>query len=162
MKVRKGFVSNSSSSSFVCDVCHENVSGMDMGLIDAQMFECTGGHTVCDSHELKNTTIFYSLDLEAKRARCLELAKEAYADEDQIIEAKSEEELDIIFDEELSEEDRYNRPKDCCPICQLKNLTNEQILEYLLAKAGTTQEETVKEIQEKFSDYNDMRKKLKL
>jgi hypothetical protein len=43
MKIRSGFVSNSSSSSFVCDVCGENISGMDIGLSDAGMFECMNG-----------------------------------------------------------------------------------------------------------------------
>lgn len=30
MKIRNGFVSNSSSSSFTCDVCVETISGMDI------------------------------------------------------------------------------------------------------------------------------------
>ena len=47
MKIRKGFVSNSSSSSFVCDVCGEEVSGMDMSLSEAEMYECENGHTFC-------------------------------------------------------------------------------------------------------------------
>ena len=47
MKKRKGFVSNSSSSSFVCDVCGNDVSGMDMCLDEAEMAECKNGHTVC-------------------------------------------------------------------------------------------------------------------
>ena len=50
MKIRKGFVSNSSSSSFVCDVCHENISGMDLCYEEAEMFECENGHTVCEEH----------------------------------------------------------------------------------------------------------------
>ena len=53
MKTRKGFISNSSSTSFVCDVCGEEVSGMDMGLSEAEMSECENGHTFCDSHMLK-------------------------------------------------------------------------------------------------------------
>ena len=32
MKIRKGFVSNSSSSSFICDVSGEEHQGMDIGL----------------------------------------------------------------------------------------------------------------------------------
>ena len=37
-KYRKDFVTNSSSSSFVCDVCGETASGWDMGLSDAGMY----------------------------------------------------------------------------------------------------------------------------
>jgi len=52
MKIRNGFVSNSSSSSFICDICEENVSGMDVCLSEAEMSECQNGHTICDSHIL--------------------------------------------------------------------------------------------------------------
>jgi len=44
MKIRKGFVSNSSSSSFICDVSGEEHQGMDIGLEDAGMYCCTEGH----------------------------------------------------------------------------------------------------------------------
>jgi hypothetical protein len=52
MKIRKGFVSNSSSSSFICDVCGENQSGMDIILSDCDMFKCQKGHTICNSHKI--------------------------------------------------------------------------------------------------------------
>lgn len=47
MKIRKGFVSNSSSSSFICDACGSEESGMEMNLDQAGMSECEGGHTIC-------------------------------------------------------------------------------------------------------------------
>jgi hypothetical protein len=50
VKIRFGFVSNSSSSSFTCDVCGRNRSGWDMGLSDAYMAECRRGHMICESH----------------------------------------------------------------------------------------------------------------
>jgi len=50
MKIRKGFVSNSSSTSFVCDVCAESVGGWDMGLEEADMFTCENSHTFCRDH----------------------------------------------------------------------------------------------------------------
>ena len=49
MKIRSGFVSNSSSSSFLCDVCGCMESGYDASLADMEMHECVNGHTVCDS-----------------------------------------------------------------------------------------------------------------
>jgi hypothetical protein len=45
MKTRKGFVSNSSSSSFICDISGETESGYDMCLSDAGMVKCINEHT---------------------------------------------------------------------------------------------------------------------
>ena len=47
MKFRKDFVTNSSSSSFVCDICGNVESGWDMSLQEAEMVECVNGHTIC-------------------------------------------------------------------------------------------------------------------
>ncbi len=44
MKIRTGFVSNSSSSSFVCAVTGEIESGMDMCLSEINWIECENGH----------------------------------------------------------------------------------------------------------------------
>lgn len=49
MKVRKGFVSNSSSSSFICEVCENVESGYDASPSDVGMCECENGHTLCQS-----------------------------------------------------------------------------------------------------------------
>lgn len=45
MKIRKGFVSNSSSSSFICDLTGSFESGWDAGLNDFNMVQCVNGHT---------------------------------------------------------------------------------------------------------------------
>jgi len=52
MKVRRGFISNSSSSSFICDFCSQDVSGWDMNLEEAGMYQCKHGHTFCIDHVL--------------------------------------------------------------------------------------------------------------
>ena len=50
MKRRMGFVSNSSSSSFVCEICHNTESGYDLTLSEAEMVECANYHCVCEAH----------------------------------------------------------------------------------------------------------------
>ena len=50
MKIRKGFVSNSSSSSFVCDICGRTEAGWDMSIDDAGMVECVHEHVFCEDH----------------------------------------------------------------------------------------------------------------
>lgn len=62
MKRRYGFVSNSSSSSFLCSACGEIESGFDMGLSECEMFECEHGHYI---HEL-----CANLDEEGKKRLC--------------------------------------------------------------------------------------------
>ena len=44
MKVRNGFVSNSSSSSFVCNICGAIESGYDASIKDFDMEMCENGH----------------------------------------------------------------------------------------------------------------------
>ena len=56
-KIRSGFVSNSSSSSFICDVCGNTESGWDMSLEEAYMVQCKNGHEFCESHILGENTI---------------------------------------------------------------------------------------------------------
>jgi hypothetical protein len=50
MKYRLDYVTNSSSSSFVCDVCGSVEAGYDLGMSDCGMSECVKGHTFCDYH----------------------------------------------------------------------------------------------------------------
>jgi len=54
MKIRDGFVSNSSSSSFVCEVCSEAHETWDGSLSDIGMCECQNGHVFCIDHKLNN------------------------------------------------------------------------------------------------------------
>jgi len=54
MKSRHGFVSNSSSSSFICDVCGTEICGMDICLEDWDFCECIEGHVMCQDHLIGN------------------------------------------------------------------------------------------------------------
>ena len=50
MKIRNGFVSNSSSSSFICDICGASEVGYDSVPSDLGMDFCEHGHLFCQSH----------------------------------------------------------------------------------------------------------------
>jgi len=50
MKIRQGFVSNSSSSSFICLISGHVEAGMDMSLSDAGMVECENDHVFLDDY----------------------------------------------------------------------------------------------------------------
>jgi hypothetical protein len=50
MKIRSGFVSNSSSSSFTCDICGNTESGYDASAAELGFKRCQNDHTFCEDH----------------------------------------------------------------------------------------------------------------
>ena len=50
MKIRTGFVSNSSSSSFMCEITGEEHIGYDADLYDFELVSCKNGHTFSEEY----------------------------------------------------------------------------------------------------------------
>ena len=151
MKIRTGFVSNSSSSSFVCDVCGHNVSGMDMGMKEADMYQCGAfGHIYCESH----TKAIDSFTVEDKRAWL------AGTSQGESWETASQEEVEKTFDKNAWDF-RYGTHASHCPICALSNITDAQLLEYLLKSRNITRENLKEEIHSRYKTYAEMRNDLK-
>ena len=124
MKFRRDFVTNSSSSSFVCELCGRTESGWDMVLRDAEMVECVNGHTICVNEMLT-----------PPRELMIQLIREEMESSWSNIEYLTDEELNEKTDEELEdlmlerEDGYYCVPEECCPICQFieySNLTSTQ------------------------------------
>jgi hypothetical protein len=134
MKIRKGFVSNSSSSSFVCDVCGEQVSGWDMCLSEADMFECENGHTVCWDHSAIGKQD--AQKIYAKKMFDEILAKkeeDLYAGE-KVVLAKG---FELAFEDGegyLTEEFDCCVPKEACPICSMTIISKSDYVDLLMAK----------------------------
>ena len=55
MKIRTKLVSNSSSSSFICDVCGDTITGWDSEY-DEDVWTCVNGHNLCDEDILDSTS----------------------------------------------------------------------------------------------------------
>ena len=158
MKIRSGFVSNSSSSSFICVVCGEEASGWDIGLADAGMFECKNGHTCCTTHSLSKK----ELATKQKRDYLIADAKNSGNYETDV---ELKERLDEIseYDDDAVEEDYSDElsggePVDNCPICQFESLSKDDALNYLYKKYTLTSKSVLTEIKTNYSDYNAFKK----
>lgn len=55
MKIRYGFVSNSSSSSYVCEICNTAVEVYETPLYELGFCQCDYGHVFCLDHSLDQT-----------------------------------------------------------------------------------------------------------
>jgi len=153
MKIRNGFVSNSSSSSFTCSSCGETWEGYNGEYGDIQQLCCINGHSLCSEcvESIKDTSQIYDLVLKNME------------EEEQIGYRNSPLLLQEYIDEEygnllgcLSELDlEWDLPPEACPICLFEKLRDKDGFEYLLAVHSTNKEAVLKEMKERFSSYSD-------
>ena len=152
MKYRKCHVTNSSSSSFVCDICGRVESGWDMGLSEAGMYECVNGHTFCWDESLKvSKEDLIKIILEEGWNK-----KTYYNSDDKVI---TEEELNYMEIEDLIyviPNGYYGVPECFCPICNFIEYSESDLSKYLLKEYGISRDEVFAEIKK----YNKRRKKL--
>ena len=116
MKYRSDFVTNSSSSSYICEICKREDSGYNLGLSDLGFVECVNGHIFCEEHLIN---------------------KETNEDED--------------FDS-------WSIPSECCPICQFKEISNDDLDIYKNVLLKKTNDELKEQIKNGFKDYNNFKK----
>lgn len=134
MKFRKDFVTNSSSSSFVCEICGAEGSGWDASVEDFDMFECENGHVLCQEHMLNPSRY----DLHYTREE---------------LEAMDDDEL---FETLLGSERYYEVPECLCPICQFEEYSSYDMASYLLTQYKVPKDEVFAEIKKQ----NKRRRKL--
>ena len=159
MKVRSGFVSNSSSSSFVCSVCDYVETGYD-GQYSIPTTYCRRGHEMCSEH-IDN--LMSKLTLEDKKQLLLE---DNYFSED----LRDEEKALIEKGNSFAIEDAFEKlteywdeaPESLCPICSLGIIGDWAVLKYLLKSDTRTREDIEKEIRSKYKCLDDLHKGLEV
>lgn len=146
MKIRQGFVSNSSSSSFTCCITGRTESGMDLDLEDAGFLTASDGNIISES-EVMSFLKLKGLEEEYDRFTS---GGDGYDKEDD-----GDEDEDFYFDRWES------LPKKFCPLHNLHLITDKTLLEYLLKRNGETEETASAEIKSKFSNLDALKEFIK-
>lgn len=157
MKFRKDFVTNSSSSSYICEICGRNESGYDLSLSDCEMMECVNGHIFCCDEALERPSKQEMLKMIMEN----EWNKEKWDGATLNYRDFSEEELivmdeDTLFDDFCSDGYNYGVPASMCPICQFIEYSEYDLSAYLLKEYGVSRDEVFAEVKK----FNKRRKKL--
>ena len=154
MKIRKGFVSNSSSSSFICEVCGNVESGYDASYDDMDFAQCENGHEFCRDHITSMT------EVKAKSILAKILENVTYVDQD-FLDLEENEQTEAIMDIDLryfssntmSDLGYDELPEELCPICALEALSDSDILAYILKEHGSTREFVIEKARKEFGNY---------
>ena len=158
MKIRTGFVSNSSSSSFVCSVCNRVEEGYD-GQYGFDTSYCDVGHEFCSSH----LGYLKKIPQEDKLKLALEnkYFSETLKDEEVALAKKGNSfAIDDIV-ERFMDYAGSEVPESICPVCSLTSISDKNMAKYLLKQCGKTEKEVEAEIKNKYNTIKELREGLK-
>lgn len=172
MKKRLDFVTNSSSSSYVCEICNRSEVVDDYNFADAGFIQCQEWHTYCPYHGLSLLKQFL-IDLLSQLIDDPEFEDHPdfnnniqgdigiWADDLKTVEA-FDPENDSAYDDFMNLVEYYTLNNDVppkyCPICTMQSMSKHVLALYLLKKNETTEETILKEIQNNFLSYDDLLK----
>jgi len=148
MKTRNGFVSNSSSSSYVCDVTGEAFEVQDSCFRDAGLSQCKAGHYFQTQFLIPFTPEYPTREVmwaklesvtDSKR-ECLRYREMHLLD---IQKAYAKKFLNARNDD-------YASPQEC-PLCSMAKIKDTHLVNYLLKKQGITREKLIAQIREEFT-----------
>lgn len=169
MKIRLGFVSNSSTSSYICTCCNYVEAGYDMCREEAEFKMCENGHDLCYSCAPANADVISYVDNMSGKdlLHFLEKADNTYSDynvdkiiafcenldnkklkekvKDLSIPAAEQQELESFLSTRI--------PEELCCICTLKSLDDYTAGRYLLVRNHMTYKDLINDVQESFKNH---------
>ena len=154
VKIRTGFVSNSSSTSFTCDVCGETWGGWD-GDYGISTYTCENGHDICEKDMIEDEITFKDLIKHYENNKkiisnwdeeLLEDLKEAIKDKDR----------DCLLELLFYELDEV--PPEFCPLCTFKHISDHDMNKYLKAELRMNDSMIRIQMRERFKDYGQLQK----
>lgn len=148
MKYRKDFVTNSSSSSFICDICGRDECGMDISLEDCGFYECVNGHIICQDEATPENARDALIQILVGNSGIVRTKSELDAMSPYDLESACMEEVDGFV---------YTIPEEMCPICQMKEFANRELLLYLRKENP----DVIQSIRNRFKTYKDFKAYLK-
>lgn len=147
-----------SSSSFVCDITGEEVSGWDLGLEEAGMYSCQNGHTFSQGF----VKTIDEMTVEEKREALIKYLgnDNSYKEELEIIHVLDVDRLKDYLDENEDLWEEYGYYRVDCPICQFKYGKPEEMLKYLLEMYRLKYSTVLGLMKDRFKDWKEFKEKV--
>jgi hypothetical protein len=154
MKIRTGFVANSSSSSFVCEVCGETEVGYNSSPRDFEMEYCVNGHIVCNEHLLDEMTEdeetkYDEEDCEVPERIC-PICQFQVLSQPEVV-------TYLIETRGVSKEEVFEKVKEMNK--RRKKLYDSEYINYVGNKFNLTENMILEELKSKFKTYKDFQKR---
>lgn len=156
MKIRRGFVSNSSTTSFTCEICGATEAGSDsLSHTDFGFVMCENEHLMCeacveeDKIEKIENDDYGTVELSEKNCPICSFEVLSSSDAKQYLEEKYK----ISEKDVLKEIKKTNKRR--------RVVRDEEYVIHCCVKNGKTLEQLLQEIKEQFKTYDEFRKFLK-